>query len=136
MTGERIKTFSSASRDNWFSYRSPLSPFHPYPSLDTVSPTRRPGYLVWISTSLSTPPRTFRFAFLSICSFNLAYPLRSAPGSASRGSQLEIIRPIFLCERDVFLGLLAIRADDRCVLQRKSFTKLASVKLQNARDFN
>lgn len=90
---------------------TPSSPSHPPPtSLETVSRTRQPGYLVWISTSLSTLPRTFRFARPSL-SVPLISRIRFAPlCSASRGPQLEIIRPIFLCGPDVFLGPLAIRA--------------------------
>lgn len=103
MAGERIKTSSSVSRDNWFSYRSLPLPSTP-PSLDTVSRIRRPWVpRLDIDVAFHASVHTLHFAFFSICSFNLAHSLRSAR-FASRGSQFEIIRPIFLYGLDVFLG--------------------------------
>lgn len=135
MAGERIKTSSSVSRDNWFSYRNPPLP-STAPALSTLyREFADPGYLlVWISTSLSTPPRTLytlrsslsaplisRIRFAPLVSLRVAHSSKSSVQSFFTGSMFSSV---------------AIRPDDRCVLQRKPFAKFASVKLQDAQHFN
>lgn len=110
MAGERIKTSSSASRDNWFSYRNPpfFSPVSRYCIAN--SPTWVPR--LDIDVAFHASAHTLHFAFLSICSFNLAYSLHSALFRFAWLTARNHPSNLSLRARCFFLGPLAIRVDD------------------------